>query len=362
MLTQRTINKIGRHLEDEGWTDEEIETAINELDTTRGVVNVAMPMHFKEEALLHAECHCEYVLKLKKNSPKYKKAFEDAYATYLIEAYENSRGIEGPNSGSHRRANPAGIEVYAFDGISSNFIPEKEKAEVAQKAPAGLVYMGQDRWLQTSVAKMYKKLDDKDLVKNIITQYSAAVVSLSNAFLFAFGGYQTKRRYGSTRIYGQTKEGKLETPDNKLAENTLEFSKNQEKEKMLEVAYRQITRQIYVFTMSTVVAGVMALDETIVRMMEKGVEDRIKNLWDKTASEEQKKKGMNLAFVLKRETRDAVIKSFYNRMDKDILNYPNPDDKNIPGPRQQYLSLIRSSIVKWANSSSPKLPLIKKGE
>jgi hypothetical protein len=362
MLNQRSIDKIGRHLEQEGWTDEEINTALNEMNLERGVVNIALPMHFKEEALLHAECHCEFVLKLKKSSPKYKKAFEKAYSTYLIEAYENSRGIEGPNSGSHRKANPAGIEVHAFDKISSNFIPEAEKAEVEQKAPAGLVYMGQDKWLQSSVAKMYQKLDDKELVKNIVTQYSASVVSLSNAFLFAFGGYQTKRRYANTRIYGQTKDGKLETPDSKAAESTLEFSKNQEKEKMLEVAYRQITRQIYIFTMSTVIAGVMALDEPIVRMMEKGVEDRIKDIWEKTASEEQKKKGMNLAFVLKRQTRDAVIKSFYNRIDKDILNYPDPSDKSIGGPRRQYLELIRKSIIKWADSATAQLPLTKTGK
>lgn len=351
MLTERSIQKIGKHLENEGWTDEEISEALNTLEHRSGVINIALPAHFKEEALQHAKCHCKYVLKIKEGSPKYQKAFEDSYSTYLIEAYENSRGVEGPNSGSRKKANPAGIEVHAFDEIGSSFIPEKEKTEVAQKAPAGLIYMGQDKWLQKSVKSMYGELKDKELVKDIVTQYSASIVSLSNAFLFAFGGYKTKRRYGSTRIYGQNKEGKLQTPDNQSAENTLEFSKNQDKDKMLEVAYRQITRQIYIFTISTVVAGVMALDKKIVKNIENGVKKRIAKLWEETASEEQKKKGLNLAFALKRETRDAVIKSFYTKMEKDILDYPNPSNRNTPSPRKKYLQLIQESINTWAGPS-----------
>jgi hypothetical protein len=343
MLTQRSIDKIGRHLEDEGWTDDEINTALNELNINRGVVNVALPLHFKEEALFHAKCHCKYVLGLRESSQKYEKAFEKAYSTYLIEAFENSRGIEGPNSGSHKRGNPAGIEVHAFDGISDSFITKAEKEEITKKAPAGLVYMGQDKWLQQSVSKMDKELKgNRDLLKNIMTQYSASVVSLSNAFLFAFGGYQTKRRYANTRIYGQTKEGLLETPNDGTAQSTLEFSKGQDKEKMLEVAYRQITRQLYIISVNTIVSAVMALDKSFVRMLEEGVKKRVENIWDKTASESQKKKGMNLAFVLKRETRNSVIESFYQSIDK----------------KKDYLKPIEQSVVRWADSSSPEIPLI----
>jgi len=344
MLSQRSINRIGRHLENEGWSEEEINEAINEIDHAGGVLNIALPLHFKEEALQHAKCHCKYVLKLKEGSAKYKKAFEDAYSTYLIEAFENSRGVEGPNSGSHRKANPAGIEVFAFDELGSDFIPEKEKQEVKQKAPAGILYMGKDKLLQKSFAEIGKELD-KELIKEIATQYSAAVVSLSNTFLFAFGKYKTKRKFGATRIYKE---------DDKQ-ENTLEFSKKtgsaEDKEKMLQVAYRQIARQIYIICMNSIIAGTTSLRESSVRAIEKGIEESLKNIWAQKVLQmkalgklsENKNPEMNLAFALNRKTREAIVESFFNRINKDIYEI-----------RNEFSESIEQSIIRWATSSGKK--------
>lgn len=336
MLTQRSIDKIGRHLEDEGWTDDEINTALNELNIGRGVVNVALPLHFKEEALFHAKCHCKYVLGLRESSQKYEKAFEKAYSTYLIEAFENSRGIEGPNSGSHKRGNPAGIEVHAFDGIGSGFIPDTEKKELKEKAPAGLVYMGQDKILQNGVKKISDEIRNKELVKNIVTQYSASVVSIANTFLFAFGGYKTKRKYGGVRIYNQNEQGAV------TAENTLEFSRGQPKEKMLEVAYRQITRQLYILTLNSIIAGTMVLDKNVVDMLEKGVQKKAQELWKSAVTSKRKQGEMHLAFVLSRETRNQIIQDFYMSLRTENLS----DDQN--SPRTVYLNKIKQNIAQWA--------------
>jgi len=352
MLSQRSINRIGRHLENEGWSEEEINEAINEIDHAGGVLNIALPLHFKEEALQHAKCHCKYVLRLKEGSAKYKKAFEDAYSTYLIEAFENSRGVEGPNSGSHRKANPAGIEVFAFDKISKSFIPEKEKSELGKKAHAGLIYMGLDGLLQDSIAKMDKKID-KDLIKDIVTQYSASVVSLANTFLYAFGGYKTKRKYSGKRIYNQDEQGNIDT------EGTLEFTKNkgtdEDKKKMLEVAYRQITRQLYIIALSSILSSATSLDEEIVKTIEKTVEQKIKEMWIARGRNDE----INLAFVLKRETRNAIINDFFSKLNKNIFGYDLKKTKSALGEdleitkssqtiRDQFIDVLKNTIKSWS--------------
>lgn len=358
MLNQRSANKIAERLRDEGWSEDEIDTALNEIYDGPDVVNVVLPEHFREEALFIADCHCEYVLKIPKSSPKYKKAFEKAYSTYLIEAFENSRGIEGPGLGkSHmKKTNPAGIEVFAFDALSNkNIVSNDEKKQILEKAPAGLIFMGRDQWIQKSLQQVEKKINNPETIKTVATQYSAAVVSLANTFLYAFGGYKTKRRYGSSKIYSQTSTGKLVSPKTGMeASNTLEFSKGQTQEQMLDVTYRQITRQIYIFTISSVVAGVMALDNSTVEDIKEGVKKRLIALWQAQKKPEDGDLP-KLAFALKRQTREKIIADYFKDYSKSILDYKKTNisdsEKKDPkywSPRRKYLSEIQAAIKSWS--------------
>jgi hypothetical protein len=356
MLSERSINKIGKHLENEGWTDEEIAEAIESIDSSKRVVNIALPLHFKEEAIHHAYCHCKYVLNLKEGTRKYENAFKEAYMTYLTEAYENSRGVEGPSKGSHKKANPAGIEIHVFDKSDKKITSEEEKKVIAEKAPAGLVVMGMDGYLQRQFAELAKKKPE-EIAKEIATQYSAAVVSLSNSFLFAFGDYKTKRKFGGTKVYSQGDD----------AEKTLEFSKKtgetDDKKKMLNVAYRQIARQIYIICMSSIIAGSAALDSEVVENIEKGIEKEIKKKWkQKQTGGKEKGEEPNLAFVLNRKIREDIVESFFNTFNSEINEYGKDSqgrpDKSKWSPRMVFLSQVQNSIKKWATKedSSPQKP------
>lgn len=360
MLSERSINKIGKHLENEGWTDEEIAEAIESIDTSKRVVNVALPLHFKEEAIHHAYCHCKYVLGLREDSKKYRSAFQDAYTTYLTEAYDNSRGVEGPGGGSHKKANPAGIEVHIFDQLGSKITSDQEKKEIAEKAPAGLIYMGKDKYLQKQFAAIAGKIPP-EIVKEIANQYSAAVVSLSNSFLYAFGGYQTKRKFGGRTVYTQGKN------DNK----TMEFSKKTgntetDKQKMMQVAYRQIARQMYIICISSIIAGSTALNTEILDEMEKGIEKAIENEWLQSGKQKNKKNKQteekpDLKFVLNRKTREKIVESFFNAFNADIMEYgktAGKEDKSKKPPRYLFLRQVQESIKKW--SKNPEPPQTKK--
>jgi hypothetical protein len=349
MLSERSINKIGKHLENEGWTDEEIAEAIEQLEGSKGVKNIVLPLHFKEEALHHAKCHCKYVLKLNEGSKKYKSAFEDAYSTYLIEAYENSRGVEGPESGSHKRSNPAGIEVFAFDGIGSGFIPKEEKESVAEKAPIGLLLMGKDSMLQESIKKMYDRIKDPDTTKHIVTQYSAAVVSLANTFLYGFGGYKPKRKFAGKRIYKVNQESRS------LEFNAKSGDKEFDRLGTLGVSYRQITRQIYIIIMNKIISSTMGMDQSLVEKIEEGVSRRAAELWKIHIKNEIEKgmraqpplsqeklarianKRINLPFLLSRSVREQIVKSFLMGI-KGVGNEA----------RKTYIIKIQDAVKNWA--------------
>lgn len=386
MLSERSMNKIGKHLENEGWTDEEIAEAIESIDTSKRVINIAMPLHFKEEAIHHAYCHCKYVLGLDQNSKKYKQAFQEAYMTYLTEAYENSRGVEGPGGGSHKKANPAGIEVHVFDQVTDKKITsDQQKMEIAEKAPAGLIFMGKDGWLQKSFKEMAKKISKEnqnsdEIIKEIANQYSAAVVSLSNSFLYAFGGYKTKRKFGGVRIYKQDQNN----------EKSLEFSKKtgstNDKEKMLDVAYRQMARQLYIICMSSIVAGTTALDNEVLADMEEGIKREIKKQWNQSGKTSAKKgqepsDTPDLKFVLNRKIREQVIQNFFNFYNPIINEYRDIEeygrkrrsqeveaaekcaDEGKPGklfsPRRFLLEEIRNCIKDWAGNPNKSQQVVQ---
>jgi hypothetical protein len=373
MLNDRSIKKIGNHLEREGWTDEEIEEALNSINVGKGVVNVALPLHFKEEALQHAKCHCAYVLKLKKGTPKYKQEFKEAYNTYLIEAYENSKGVEGPSHSSVKAANPAGIELHAFDKVGKEIISSDRKVKVS-KSPVGLIYIGKDGYLQRRIQQSYDTLAKimgeaaaKRIIVEFVTQYSASVTSLSNTFLFIFGGYQTKRKFSGVKIYEQDDTGHLvdgaskpmefdkkdkaekeeikkgEPEDITLAKKLLNQKTDDKENSFQEVAYRQMTRQIYIYTLSSIIAGAMALDSGQIEHIENGIKRTVKDIWDKNNDPRTEP---SLKFLLTRDLRNQVMEKFSSQFNKQITEL-NPKNKNGWSTRQLFLEEIYKALELW---------------
>lgn len=70
-------------------SDSEEEQAANQKNESDVRPEFEMPSHLKKEANLHAECHCLYVLKLRKGTTEYKNAFVEAYGRYLMESQWN---------------------------------------------------------------------------------------------------------------------------------------------------------------------------------------------------------------------------------------------------------------------------------
>lgn len=370
MLTERVLTRTASQLKELGWNDSEVDKALSIMGGDKKAINIAMPKHFKMEAIQHAKCTCEYKLGLSPNSPKYEKHFKKAYKQYLTDAWLNSKGIEGDDD--VKRGNPAGIEVDVFSILESEELKGQEliknKSAIKKKAAAGIVFMGKDRWLQRSIANVYKNLlkrgltedNAKQLVKDIMTQYSAAVTSLGNTFLYAFGNYNTKRKFSGVPIYDQV-DGKLTEPA-----SALEFDKvgrnatDEQKRQLREVTYRQMTRQIYLFLFSTIVAGTTAIDAPIINNIYKSVEKLCDKLWKDQCSKnpELNKDQIPLAFLLQKNVRDLVLQQFYDFYSPRIMYYKNQkavdegrakgvNIKGIPNVRQIYLEEIIGTIKEF---------------
>jgi len=373
MLVERVLRKTAQELSEMGWNNSEIAKAISIMGENSNGVNVAMPAHFKEEAMHHAKCVCLYKLNLSQNSPRFKKEFKKAYRQYLTDAWLNSKGIE--DSGDVKRGNPAGIEVDVFnkleEAIKRKIIDNKQA--IIKRAPTGIMFMGKDVWLQKCVEFMYMNMtgsenrtnpqDAEQLIKSIMTQYSAAVTSLGNTFLYAFANYNTKRKFSGVEIYDQTDVGGLESKSGGNIK-PLEFKSNkknnsEEKQKELrDVTYRQMTRQIYLFIFSTIVAGIGAIREEQINQIFSGVENICRRLWEQEKNNNiSKYKGSEsenpaLGFLLRKKTRNQVMQAFYNSYSPGMMDRPKSKDGSLKAStRQQYLIRIHEKIKNFPEES-----------
>lgn len=347
MLTERVLNKTAAGLKKLGWNDVEIAKAVVTMNSNKDAVSIAMPAHFKTEAIQHAKCTCEYLLGLSPNSPKYNKEFKKAYRKYLTEAWLNSKGVEGDDD--IKRGNPAGIEVNVFEQIEKDTglkSPQivKDKKAITKKAAPALMMMGRDRLLQSAIRSVYKDFVENreitdanaaQLVRDIMTQYSAAVTSLGNTFLYAFGNYKTKRNFSGTQIYNQEGgklTGKIGRPGSGAAK-ALEFDKvdasptADQKEELRSVTYRQMVRQAYIVAVSSIVGGIVRMDEKVIDQLYVGFENICKSLW---VRETQINPSLGhgsqipLSFLLQRNVREFVIKEFASVFAPSIFDLPKP--------------------------------------
>jgi hypothetical protein len=87
-----------------GWEEPEIKIAINTIQRNPKKFTVVMPEHYKKEAELHAKNTCEYKHNLRKGDKDYAKCYTHCYNQYLVDAYNNSKGIDvdAPNGGQAR--------------------------------------------------------------------------------------------------------------------------------------------------------------------------------------------------------------------------------------------------------------------
>lgn len=367
MLPKKVIQKTINDLRDMGWNQHEISQALIALGEDSESVNVVMPAHFKKEAAHHAKCYCLYVKGLKTDSPQFKKTFKKAYRQYLIDAWSNSRGVE---MGSDvKKSNPAGIEVNVFDRLESQggvkVVPDNTKQAIRKRAPAGIMFMGRDGWLQKCMLEIYTDMTTKrgidaesakHLLKDIITQYSAAITSLGNTFLFAFGSYNTKRKFSGVEIYDQNEAtGNLEKKIPVTNLMPLEFNKSNQinGNELLNVTYRQMTRQVYLYLFSTIVAGIGAIRSKELSSIENGVKTICNNLWNaeknNPSSKYRGKVDIPLGFLLKRKTREQVLQQF--------MDYyaPKITERTASGNsiREQYLSTIMAVINDFGKNPYP---------
>jgi hypothetical protein len=349
MLMERVLKKTAQELSDMGWNQQEIVKALTTMNGTKESINIAMPNHFKAEAKHHARCHCLYQLGLSEGSEQYKRQFNKAYKKYLTEAWMNSRGVE--DSGDVKKSNPAGIELNVFDALEAKTKTKivDNKDTLKKKASPGVIHMGKDAILQNSLINIYNDFignrglsaeQTKALMLDIMTQYSAAVTSLSNTFLFAFGKYNTKRKYSGIELYDQNEEGSLESksgnkpmPDLK----PLEFNKLKDKpnktdadiEELQNVTYRQMTRQIYLFMLSSIVSMVSRLDSDKIQTIERSVRKLCLKMWNGEKANPNSKyytkdrtAPIKLGFLLRRKTRRTVINFFWEQWENEMYGRP----------------------------------------
>jgi hypothetical protein len=77
-----------------GWNEDQIRTAIDTIQRNPDKQTIVMPKHYEAEANLHAKNTCKHLLKLSESDPRYKNEYKKAFKQYLIDAYENSTGID----------------------------------------------------------------------------------------------------------------------------------------------------------------------------------------------------------------------------------------------------------------------------
>jgi hypothetical protein len=382
MISERVLSKTASGLKDLGWDDSEIIEAIEIISSGNGKSqNIVMPTHLRDEAMLIADIACRTTYHLTRGSKEYKIKFKKVYQDYLTEAWLNSKGIE--DADGLKRSNPAGIEVNVFEKLEQQYqikdlVPNKDT--LRKKAPIGIMYMGKDGYLQKIIMQLYGVLTEapksndpaglvrpqmspenaKELIKNIVTQYSAAVTSLGNTFLYAFGNYNTKRKFSGVPIYDQV-NGVLKQKRNKTetaAAKTLEFTKlsksptDEEKKALREVTYRQMTRQIYLYVFSSIVAGVGALDYTVIDSIEKGVAEICEKLWkNETDKDATLGKEIPLSFLLQKNVRDIVTQEFFDSYSSKITERPANSGFSI---RQAYLEQIIKAIEEFPKEVQKK--------
>jgi hypothetical protein len=236
MHSEKDLDHLAGSFRALGWKEPEINVAISVIMKNPKKFTVVMPEHYKKEAELHARNTCKYKLKMKEGDKDFKKAYDHFYHQYLVDAYNNSKGIEDTPNESGQLQNPstpraeAAFQASLFGGKNNPYAAIVKKYE---KSPAN---------------------NDKKAAVKFVSTLKAAGMSFTHLYLRYIGDLVSRSpNYPELSI-------KAPKTSYEFAKEMSNLSIAARDAKVREIGHNNFMRQIILTTILKVVEPVFKID------------------------------------------------------------------------------------------------------